>query len=151
MNIKCHWCQKDLEPLPDENKPNLAIQQAQPGMILSTIYTDSDFLTLECPDIHCSVTLELREGYADRISGYYFFLDAADGKRYKVVGDRKANTTQFLIKRAKPQRVPGSYNWTNYDCPMTIKRYLAFKPNKETGLLEGDAIVKRLKNLIIFS
>lgn len=141
MNIKCQWCQKDLEPVDNEHDLIVA---------LSASLNDSELFTLECPDIHCSVTMELREAHADRIVEYYFFLDAADGKRYKVVGNRKANTTSFLIKRQSPmKRSFSDHPW--YDCPLTIKRYLAFKPNKETGILEGDAIFKRLKNLVIFS
>lgn len=141
MNIKCQWCQKDLEPIQDSN--DLTAQ-------LTASINDSALFTLECPDIHCSVTLELREGHEDRIVSYYFFLDAADGKRYKVKGNRGANTTSFLIKRQSPVRNSFSdHPW--YDCPLTIKRYLAFKPNKETGILEGDAIFRRLKNLVIFS
>lgn len=141
MNIKCQWCHKDLEPIEDAN--DITAQ-------LTASLNDSNLFTLECPDIHCSITLELREGYADRIVSYYFFLDAADGKRYKVVGNRFNNTTSFHIKRSSPkQRSFSDHPW--YDCPLSIKRYLAFKPNKETGILEGDAIFRRLKNLVIFS
>lgn len=141
MNIKCQWCQKDLEPIEDHNE---LITQ------LSASINDSALFTLECPDIHCSITLELREGYEDRIVEYYFFTDAADGKRYKVVGNRKNNSTKFMIKRQSPHKKSFSdHPW--YDCALDIKRYLAFKPNKETGILEGDAIFRRLKNLVIFS
>lgn len=151
MNIKCHWCQKDLEALEDD-KTIQAIHQAIPaGLVKSVTYTDSDFFTMECPDIHCSLTMELREGYADRIASYYFFMDAADGKRYKVIGNRQNNQTRFLIKRQMPYKAPLFIDHPNWHHALDIKRYLAFKPNKETGILEGDAIFKRLKNLIIFS
>lgn len=141
MNIKCHWCQKDLEVV-DENTKIFH----DPNKII-----DSDFFTLECPDIHCSVTMELREGHADRISAYYFFMDAADGKRYKIIGNRTAGTTRFLIKKQMPRKQVLFVDHPNWDNPLTIKRYLAFKPNKETGILEGEAVFRRLKNLVIFS
>lgn len=136
MNIKCHWCHKDLEAIQDNNDH---ISQ------MSATVEGHGLLVLECPDVHAQITLKLEDGKADQIIGYTFYHDV-NGKRYKVCGHREMNKTSLFIKDQSQYAPRG-----RYDNPLNIKRYLAFKPNKETGILEGEAIFKRLKNLIIFS
>lgn len=90
----------------------------------------------ECPDVHAMVSIDPK---TNQITHYTFFADV-NGKRYKVHGNRERKQTTLLVKAGR----------TRYDNALTIQRYLNYAPNKE-GLLEGQAIFKKLKTLLVFS
>lgn len=93
-------------------------------------------IQMECPDVHATVSLDPK---TKQITHYTFFADV-NGKRYKVHGNRERKQTTLLVKSGR----------TRYDNALTIQRYLNYAPNKE-GVLEGQAIFKKLKTLLIFS
>lgn len=124
--LKCHVCNKELTRI-DWDVPD-------DGPIPPT-----RTMTLECPDVHSNVTYD---PVRKQIIGYVIYTEDERGRRYKVKGWRDTNSTQFYLKT-------GPKPW-DYKQALSIKRFLAFKPNKD-GQLQGDAIFRKLKTLLVFS
>lgn len=129
--LKCHTCGKELTQidydLPDQGPFSPAGLNRQKTM------------TLECPDVHCTVVYDKE---LQTLIEYTIFVEDERGRRYKVKGFRYKKETQFYLKN-------GPKPW-NYAHALSIKRFLAFKPNKE-GRLQGESIFNKLKTLLLFS
>jgi len=129
--LKCHACGKELTQI-DYDIPDI-------GQFSPAGLNKQKTMTLECPDVHCRIVYDKE---LQNIIEYTIFYEDEQARRYKVNGFRNSKNTQFLIKN-------GPRSW-NYTTALNIKRYLLFKPNKD-GQLQGDAIFRKLKTLLIFS
>lgn len=125
--LKCHQCNKELTQI-DWDVPDVG-----------PIPNPKTTMTLECPDVHCRVVYDKE---LQNITEYTIFFEDAIQRRYKVNGFRHNKSTHFMVKN-------GPKPW-NYQTALQIKRFLAFKPNKE-GQLQGEAIFRKLKTLLTFS
>lgn len=129
--LKCHHCGKELTQI-DYDLPDL-------GPFSAAGLNKTKTITLECPEVHCQVVYDKD---LENIIEYTIYYEDDRARRYKVKGWRDRKTTTFLIKN-------GPRPW-NYETALNIQRYLLFKPNKD-GQLQGEAIFKKLKTLLLFS
>jgi hypothetical protein len=95
MIMKCHTCQKSLEPI-DRDTPNQIV--------------------LECPDIHLTVTLINND-----IASYTMYWDADENatNRYKLISSSNQTTLKHAIGFDDPRS-----RWRYYKTVMTLPQML---------------------------
>lgn len=150
--MKCHWCKKDLEFIPDEES-YLELDPPPDYFLIKEEYEkDKEYKidVYECPDYHCTISIE-----NNRIAYYELYFDIGND-RFKIeswsfdeikdIGEEYFQTT--LYKRVDHKSLK-RYTEHSLKNIWSINKFIPLQVKDD--VIQGDLLFNKIKKYVIFS